>query len=67
MRILNAKYGNGENSLASGVLIETDALGWVATSEADAPHSGGAWQALLDWIDDGNEVAAYVPPDMTGV
>lgn len=63
MNVLSAKYGNEENSLDAGVLIETDELGWVSTSTADAPYSGGAWEALQAWIGSGNTIVAYVKPN----
>lgn len=63
MNVIEARYGTEENTLGSGVLIRTDDLGWVATCTRDAPHSGGAWEALQAWIAAGNTVGAYVKPD----
>lgn len=59
MKVLSAKYGTSENTLDHGVLIETDDLGMVATCTRDAPYSGGAWEALQDWIAAGNTVAPH--------
>lgn len=62
MNVISAKFGTKLNSLESGVLIETDESGWVATCKIDAPHSGGAWEALQTWLAEGNTIAAYAQP-----
>ena len=63
MNVLQAKYGTASNSLDDGVLIQTDTIGWVASSVRDAPYSGGAWEALQAWIGQGNSIGAYEPPE----
>jgi hypothetical protein len=60
MKVLSARFGSKKNSLDSGVVIETDDLGSVATSTKDARFSGGAWEALQAWLSAGNTISAYV-------
>lgn len=62
MNVISAGFGSEKNSLDDGVIIITDDLGAVASCTRDAPYSGGAWEALQQWLGAGNTIADYVPP-----